>query len=72
LYYSNIFIYLYQQVQTTKTNKMNKATNYKIEVLNGGKLFCVSDDYNMYGSYYKTRKGAEKQLDKVLKMTGAK
>jgi len=51
---------------------MNKATNYKIEVLNGGKLFCVSDDYNMYGSYYKTRKGAEKQLDKVLKMTGAK
>ena len=47
---------------------MNKATDYKIEVLNGGKLFCVSDDYNMYGSYYKTRKGAEKQLDKVLKI----
>lgn len=51
---------------------MNKATDYKIETLNGGTLFCVSDDYNMYGSYYKTFKGAEKQLAKVLKMAGIK
>jgi len=51
---------------------MNKVTDYKIEVLNGGKLFCVSDDYHMHGGYYKTKKGAEKWLQKVLKMTGAK
>ena len=51
---------------------MAKASDYKIQTLNKGTLFCVSDDYNKYGGYYKTRKGAEKQLEKVLKMVGAK
>ncbi len=50
---------------------MIKASGYKIETLNKGTLFCVSDEYNKYGGYYKTRKGAEKHLQKVLKMAGA-
>lgn len=45
-------------------------SDYKVEEFNGGKLFAVTDDYNMYGNYYKTRKGAEKQLLKVRKCAG--
>ena len=44
--------------------------DYKIEEFNKGTLFAVTDDYNMYGSYYKTRKGAEKQLAKIRFQAG--
>ena len=49
---------------------MENSSAYKIESFNNNTLFAVSDDYNMYGNYYKTRKGAEKQLKKVRYQAG--
>lgn len=49
---------------------MTTTKGYKIETLNKGTLFCVSDDYNMYGNYYKTKKGAEKFLKELLNQAG--
>ena len=54
-------------IQQIKT-EMNTYDTYKIE--KHGSHFVVSDGYNMYGSYYKTIKGAEKQLLKVRKAAG--
>jgi len=48
-----------------------RTKDYKIETLNKGTLFCVSDDYNMYGKYYRTKAGAEKYLKEVLLQAGA-
>lgn len=51
------------------TNTQTTTTSaYKIETLTNS--FVVSDDYNMYGAYYKTLKGAEKQLKKVRYQAG--
>lgn len=50
------------------TNTKTTTNAYKIETLTNS--FVVSDDYNMYGSYYKTLKGAQKQLEKVRYQAG--
>lgn len=50
--------------------KQNKMNDYRIAEFNNGTLFAVVDDYNMYGKYYKTRKGAEKHLKSVLTSAG--
>jgi hypothetical protein len=63
LFLEKILIHLgMTNTQTTTTSA------YKIETLTNS--FVVSDDYNMYGAYYKTLKGAEKQLKKVRYQAG--
>lgn len=47
-----------------------KAADFKIKTANNGTLYYVCDEYSMYGKYYKTRSGAEKKLEQVLKAFG--
>lgn len=47
-----------------------KNSDYRIETANKGTRFIVVSDYHRYGSLYKTRKGAEKELARVRKAAG--
>lgn len=62
---------MYICITTTNKNiaKMKKSS-FKIESFNRGTLFAVTDDYNMYGKYYKTTKAAEKKLKEVRLAAG--
>ena len=49
---------------------MTTQNTYKVEEFNKGTLFAVTSDNDIHGNYYKTRKAAEKHLQKVRGWAG--